>query len=101
MTVEDRAGNTRPSTPLTVTVDTQIAIDHIELVNDSGVPGDNITKHVRPQFQISVPDDVEKVLLSIDGGTTGLLQSRVRRLAFGITADGYARGTAYPDRGSD
>ncbi|EDY8264272.1 non-fimbrial adhesin SiiE [Salmonella enterica] len=55
---------------LTVTVDTQIAIDHIELVNDSGVPGDNVTKHVRPQFQISVPDDVEKVLLSIDGGTT-------------------------------
>ncbi|EHQ9071983.1 non-fimbrial adhesin SiiE [Salmonella enterica subsp. enterica serovar Oranienburg] len=70
VTVEDRAGNTRPSTPLTVTVDTQIAIDHIELVNDSGVPSDNITKHVRPQFQISVPDDVEKVLLSIDGGTT-------------------------------
>ncbi|EAN0749374.1 Ig-like domain repeat protein [Salmonella enterica] len=70
VTVEDRAGNTRPSTPLTVTVDTQIAIDHIELVNDSGVPGDNVTKHVRPQFQISVPDDVEKVLLSIDDGTT-------------------------------
>ncbi|EGH8391285.1 Ig-like domain repeat protein [Salmonella enterica] len=70
VTVEDRAGNTRSSTPLTVTVDTQIAIDHIELVNDSGVPGDNVTKHVRPQFQISVPDDVEKVLLSIDGGTT-------------------------------
>ncbi|EDD6616094.1 Ig-like domain repeat protein [Salmonella enterica subsp. enterica serovar Enteritidis] len=70
VTVEDRAGNTRPSTPLTVTVDTQIAIDDIELVNDSGVPGDNVTKHVRPQFQISVPDDVEKVLLSIDGGTT-------------------------------
>ncbi|ECQ2022931.1 Ig-like domain repeat protein [Salmonella enterica] len=70
VTVEDRAGNTRPSTPLTVTVDTQIAIDRIELVNDSGVPGDNVTKHVRPQFQISVQDDVEKVLLSIDGGTT-------------------------------
>ncbi|EPP4474265.1 non-fimbrial adhesin SiiE [Salmonella enterica subsp. enterica serovar Newport] len=70
VTVEDRAGNTRPSTPLTVTVDTQIAIDRIELVNDSGVPGDNVTKHVRPQFQIPVPDDVEKVLLSIDGGTT-------------------------------
>ncbi|MCM9802185.1 non-fimbrial adhesin SiiE [Salmonella enterica] len=70
VTVEDRAGNTRPSTPLTVTVDTQIAIDRIELVNDSGVPGNNVTKHVRPQFQISVPDDVEKVLLSIDGGTT-------------------------------
>ncbi|EKY3711317.1 non-fimbrial adhesin SiiE [Salmonella enterica] len=70
VTVEDRAGNTRPSTPLTVTVDTQIAIDRIKLVNDSGVPGDNVTKHVRPQFQISVPDDVEKVLLSIDGGTT-------------------------------
>ncbi|EFQ9015174.1 non-fimbrial adhesin SiiE [Salmonella enterica subsp. enterica] len=70
VTVEDRAGNSRPSTPLTVTVDTQIAIDHIELVNDSGVTGDNVTKHVRPQFQISVPKDVEKVLLSIDGGVT-------------------------------
>ncbi|WP_079812792.1 Ig-like domain-containing protein [Salmonella enterica] len=70
VTVDDRAGNTRPSTPLTVTVDTQIAINRIELVNDSGDPDDNITKHVRPQFQISVPEDVEKVLLSIDGGVT-------------------------------
>ncbi|HCL5252348.1 TPA: Ig-like domain repeat protein, partial [Salmonella enterica] len=70
VTVEDRAGNTRPSTPLTVTVDTQISINHIELVNDSGTPDDNLTKHERPQFQISVPEDVEKVLLSVDGGTT-------------------------------
>ncbi|EDV3051263.1 Ig-like domain repeat protein, partial [Salmonella enterica subsp. enterica] len=70
VTVDDRAGNTRPSTPLTVTVDTQIAINRIELVNDSGDPDDNVTKHVRPQFQISVPEDVEKVLLSIDGGVT-------------------------------
>ncbi len=76
VTVEDRAGNTRPSTPLTVTVDTQIAINHIELVNDSGVPGDNMTKHVRPQFQISVPEDVEKVLLSIDGGLTWINASK-------------------------
>ncbi|ELD8703000.1 non-fimbrial adhesin SiiE [Salmonella enterica] len=82
VTVEDRAGNTRPSTPLTVTVDTQIAIDRIELVNDSGVPGDNVTKHVRPQFQISVPDDVEKVLLSIDGGTTWV--TAIKSLTAGI-----------------
>ncbi|HAB1660553.1 TPA_asm: Ig-like domain repeat protein [Salmonella bongori] len=70
VTAEDRAGNTRPSTPLTVTVDTQIAINHIELVNDSGAPDINLTKHVRPQFQISVPEDVNEVRLSIDGGTT-------------------------------
>ncbi|MGT1662813.1 Ig-like domain-containing protein, partial [Salmonella enterica subsp. enterica serovar Typhimurium] len=70
VTAEDRAGNTRPSTPLTVTVDTQVAINHIELVNDSGAPDINLTKHVRPQFQISVPEDVNEVRLSIDGGTT-------------------------------
>ncbi|EBQ5983921.1 Ig-like domain repeat protein, partial [Salmonella enterica subsp. houtenae serovar Houten] len=70
VTVEDRAGNTRPSTPLTVAVDTQVSINHIELVNDSGTPGDNMTNQTRPQFQISVPTDVEKVLLSIDGGVT-------------------------------
>ncbi len=39
--VEDRAGNVKQSAPLTVTVDTHIAIDRIELVNDSGIPGDN------------------------------------------------------------
>ncbi|EIF0160097.1 Ig-like domain repeat protein [Salmonella enterica] len=70
VTVEDRAGNTRPSTPLTVVVDTQVSINHIELVNDSGTPGDNMTNQTRPQFQIAVPTDVEKVLLSIDGGVT-------------------------------
>ncbi|EEO0293379.1 Ig-like domain repeat protein [Salmonella enterica] len=70
VTVEDRAGNTRPSTPLTVAVDTQVSINHIELVNDSGTPGDNMTNQTRPQFQIAVPTDVEKVLLSIDGGVT-------------------------------
>lgn len=101
MTVEDRAGNTRPSTPLTVTVDTQIAIDRIELVNDSGVPGDNVTKHASA-VPDPVPDDVEKVLLSIDGGTTRV--TAIKSSTAGIwdyTADGYARGTAYPDRGSD
>ncbi|EBU4087671.1 hypothetical protein CWF84_16045, partial [Salmonella enterica] len=70
VTVEDRAGNTRPSASLTVTVDTQIAINRIELVNDSGDPDDNLTNQVRPQFQISVPEDVETVRLSIDGGVT-------------------------------
>ncbi|ECO3183572.1 Ig domain protein [Salmonella enterica subsp. enterica] len=70
VTVEDRAGNTRPSASLTVTVDTQIAINRIELVNDSGDPDDNLTNQVRPQFQISVTEDVETVRLSIDGGVT-------------------------------
>ncbi len=67
-----------------VTVDTQIAIDRIELVNDSGVHGDNAGQNMCVRSSdISVPDDVEKVLLSIDGGgfDTEFFQSRVRRLA--------------------
>ncbi|MGK7317985.1 Ig-like domain-containing protein, partial [Salmonella enterica] len=35
--VEDDAGNVKYSAPLTVTVDTQITIDVIELVNDNGI----------------------------------------------------------------
>ncbi|MGS9149945.1 Ig-like domain-containing protein, partial [Salmonella enterica subsp. enterica serovar Infantis] len=41
--VEDRAGIVKQSAPLTVTVDTHIAFDRIELVYDSGIPGDNLT----------------------------------------------------------
>ncbi|SUH27814.1 Ig domain-containing protein [Salmonella enterica subsp. enterica] len=70
VTVKDNAGNIRHSAPLTVTIDTQIAIDHIELVNDSGIPNDNLTNNVRPQFQVTVPTDVNEVRLSIDGGKT-------------------------------
>ncbi|EEL1352650.1 hypothetical protein G7328_004863, partial [Salmonella enterica] len=70
VTVKDEAGNIRHSAPLTVTIDTQIAIDHIELVNDSGIPDDNLTNNVRPQFQVTVPTDVNVVRLSIDGGKT-------------------------------
>ncbi|WP_206187643.1 Ig-like domain-containing protein, partial [Salmonella enterica] len=55
---------------LTVTVDTQIAINNIELVNDSGIPDDNLTNNVRPHFQVKVPTDVNEVRLSIDGGKT-------------------------------
>ncbi|MCP0833586.1 hypothetical protein KU710_23345, partial [Salmonella enterica subsp. enterica serovar Give] len=40
------------SASLTVTVDTQIAINNIELVNDSGIPNDNLTNNVRPHFQV-------------------------------------------------
>ncbi|MBF8207685.1 hypothetical protein I0R06_23240, partial [Salmonella enterica] len=36
--VEDEAGNEKHSASLTVTVDTQITIDVIELVNDNGIP---------------------------------------------------------------
>ncbi|EBS1110537.1 Ig-like domain repeat protein, partial [Salmonella enterica subsp. enterica serovar Eingedi] len=68
--VEDRAGNVKQSAPLTVTVDTHIAIDRIELVNDSGIPGDNLTNEARPHFQVTVPADVNGVRLSIDGGKT-------------------------------
>ncbi|EBG2397030.1 Ig domain protein, partial [Salmonella enterica subsp. enterica] len=70
VTVKDEAGNIRHSAPLTVTIDTQIAIDSIELVNDSGIPNDNLTNNVRPQFQVTVPTDVNEVRLSIDGGKT-------------------------------
>ncbi|ECC1562838.1 hypothetical protein FNI18_23065, partial [Salmonella enterica subsp. salamae] len=70
VSVQDKAGNTSHSAPLTVRVDTQIAIDSIELVNDSGIPNDNLTNNVRPQFQVTVPTDVNEVRLSIDGGKT-------------------------------
>ncbi|EBZ7873271.1 Ig domain protein, partial [Salmonella enterica subsp. enterica serovar Newport] len=70
VSVEDKAGNTSHSASLTVTVDTQIAINNIELVNDSGIPDDNLTNNVRPHFQVTVPTDVNVVRLSIDGGKT-------------------------------
>ncbi|WP_366541389.1 Ig-like domain-containing protein, partial [Salmonella enterica] len=47
-----------------------IAINNIELVNDSGIPDDNLTNNVRPHFQVTVPTDVNEVRLSIDGGKT-------------------------------
>ncbi|EBY4019500.1 hypothetical protein E0V91_24185, partial [Salmonella enterica subsp. enterica serovar Kambole] len=68
--VEDEAGNVKHSAPLTVTVDTQITINNVELVNDSGVKGDNLTNDANPQFRITVPVDVSEVSLSIDGGVT-------------------------------
>ncbi|EJU8569083.1 Ig-like domain repeat protein, partial [Salmonella enterica] len=70
VTVEDKAGNVSHSAPLTVTVDTQTAINSIELVNDTGIPGDSLTNAVRPHFRVAVPDDVNAVRLSIDGGKT-------------------------------
>ncbi|MFK58726.1 Ig-like domain repeat protein, partial [Salmonella enterica] len=68
--VEDEAGNIRYSAPLSVTVDTDITINKIELVNDSGVVGDNMTNDIHPQFRVTVPEDVNAVRLSIDGGAT-------------------------------
>ncbi|MGS8561370.1 Ig-like domain-containing protein, partial [Salmonella enterica] len=68
--VEDEAGNVKYSAPLTVTVDTQITIDVIELVNDSGTRGDNLTNNANPHFRITVPGDVNEVRLSIDGGNS-------------------------------
>ncbi|EGS2602576.1 Ig-like domain repeat protein, partial [Salmonella enterica] len=68
--VTDKAGNVSQSTPLTVTVDTHISIDKVELVNDSSVVGDNMTNDSHPQFRVTVPEDVNAVRLSIDGGTT-------------------------------
>ncbi|EFR1551510.1 Ig-like domain repeat protein, partial [Salmonella enterica] len=68
--VEDRAGNINQSMPLAVTIDTQTGINSIVLVNDTGVPDDNLTNDVRPEFRVTVPEDVNAVRLSIDGGTT-------------------------------
>ncbi|EAU6968781.1 Ig-like domain repeat protein, partial [Salmonella enterica] len=68
--VEDKAGNVSHSAPLTVTVDTQTAINSIELVNDTGIPDDNLTNALRPEFRVEVPEDVNAVRLSIDGGKT-------------------------------
>ncbi|EGP2939921.1 Ig-like domain repeat protein, partial [Salmonella enterica] len=68
--VEDRAGNINQSVPLAVTIDTQTEINSIVLVNDTGVPDDNLTNDVRPEFRVTVPEDVNAVRLSIDGGTT-------------------------------
>ncbi|EDX0816806.1 Ig-like domain repeat protein, partial [Salmonella enterica subsp. enterica] len=68
--VEDRAGNVSQSAPLAVTIDTQTEINSIVLVNDTGVPDDNLTNDVRPEFRVTVPEDVNAVRLSIDGGTT-------------------------------
>ncbi|ENV3333932.1 Ig-like domain-containing protein, partial [Salmonella enterica] len=68
VTVEDEAGNIRHSAPLDVKVDTQTVIDRIELVNDSGEPADNLTNDVRPEFRVTVPEDVNRVRLSLDGG---------------------------------
>ncbi|EGA3921297.1 hypothetical protein JN613_004780, partial [Salmonella enterica] len=70
VTVEDEAGNIRHSAPLDVKVDTQTAIDRIELVNDSGEPADNLTNDVRPEFRVTVPEDVNRVRVSLDGGKT-------------------------------
>ncbi|EEP5314391.1 Ig-like domain repeat protein, partial [Salmonella enterica] len=61
VTVEDDAGNIRHSAPLAVTVDTRTAINSIELVNDSGVAGDNLTNEMRPHFRVEVPEDVNAV----------------------------------------
>ncbi|EDF5270884.1 hypothetical protein IP259_004475, partial [Salmonella enterica] len=68
--VEDKAGNMSQSSPLTVTVDTQTVINSIVLVNDTGIVGDNMTNNVHPHFRVTVPEDVNVVRLSIDGGTT-------------------------------
>ncbi|EHM6604586.1 Ig-like domain repeat protein, partial [Salmonella enterica] len=68
--VEDKAGNMSQSSPLTVTVDTQTVISSIVLVNDTGIVGDKMTNNVHPHFRVTVPEDVNVVRLSIDGGTT-------------------------------
>ncbi|EAT1425969.1 hypothetical protein NI479_005357, partial [Salmonella enterica] len=68
--VEDRAGNVSQSAPLAVTIDTQTEINNIVLVNDTGMPDDNLTNALRPEFRVTVPEDVNAVRLSIDGGKT-------------------------------
>ncbi len=53
VSVEDTAGNTSHSATLTVTVDTHIAINTLQLVNYSGIPTDTLTTTVRPHVQVT------------------------------------------------
>lgn len=99
--VEDDAGNVKYSAPLTVTVDTQITIDVIELVNDNGIPGDNLTNDVRPHFRVTVPWDVNEVRLSIDGGNTWVRATQGTAGIWDYTAERCDRRATYPDGRSD
>ncbi|OZT47777.1 hypothetical protein CH230_25235, partial [Salmonella enterica subsp. enterica serovar Heidelberg] len=44
--------------------------DGVQLVNDRGVKGANMTNDDRPHFRVTVPTDVNEVRLSIDGGNS-------------------------------
>lgn len=96
--VRDNAGNVRQSTPLIVTVDTQTSITDITLVNDHGVPDDNLTNSTRPQFEITVPADVNSVQLSIDGGANWVSAAQGIEGVWGYTANGYGRWKTHPNR---
>nr|VUD24662.1 large repetitive protein [Salmonella sp. NCTC 7297] len=74
--VEDKAGNISHSAPLTVTVDTQIAIDGVELVKRQRRQGRQYDNDDRPHFRVTVPTDVNEVRLSIDGGKNMVLTPR-------------------------
>ncbi|MDI8978116.1 DEAD/DEAH box helicase family protein, partial [Salmonella enterica subsp. enterica serovar Lubbock] len=67
--VEDKAGNTNYSAPLTVVIDTQIAIDGVELVNDSGVKGDNTGKSPR-YYQLQA---INKTIEAVSAGQDRVL----------------------------
>lgn len=99
--VEDKAGNTSYSAPLTVVIDTQIAIDGVELVNDSGVKGDNMTNDDRPHFRVTVPTDVNEVRLSIDGGNSWFRQPRAWQAAGSISGRQTGRWSIHANGGGD
>ncbi len=81
-----------------MTVDTQTSITDITLVNDHGVPDDNLTNSTRPQFEITVPADVNSVQLSIDGGANWVSAAQGIEGVWGYTANGYGRWKTHPYR---
>ncbi len=99
--VEDKAGNTNYSAPLTVTIDTQTSIDRIELLNDTGIVGDNLTNEARPQFHITVPTDVNSVQLSLDGGINWVNATLTSDGVWEYMADRSGRKYVYPDSESN
>lgn len=69
--VKDIADNQATSDSLTVKIDTEVTIDSVELVdNNASEPykKENLTNTKTPLFKITVPSDVVKVEVSLDGG---------------------------------
>ncbi|MEB5754525.1 Ig-like domain-containing protein [Citrobacter cronae] len=86
-TVTDNAGNTK-ETPLTFTIDTQtsVSVDFV-VGDDTGYSdSDNITKSNAPEFEISVPADVESVSVTLNGTVTSLTKDESGRWIYSAPA---------------
>ncbi len=65
--VEDKAGNTKLFCAADGDIDTQTSIDRIELLNDTGIVGDNLTNEAS-QFSYYGTDGRELCATGLDGG---------------------------------